>query len=92
MKKFTKEELQQLVDSSDNLNEFCKKLGYSNSYGTNSLVVRARLKELGIDTTWLVGNHKAKLTDEEIFVKDSKAASSTVRKHYQKGNYSPYKC
>lgn len=90
--KYTKEELQNIVEHSSSLKEVVDKLGYSTHSGSNSKTVKTRLDKYGIDYSHFQGVGKVERNPENIFIENSTASQQTLRRWYKKGNYTPYKC
>lgn len=91
--KFTKEELQDIVNSCVSLRELAYKLGYT-AKGNNNDTIHRKLNELKIDTSHFkrCGRDKITRNPENIFIKDSTASQKVLREHYLKGDYTPYEC
>lgn len=90
--KYTKEELQNIVEHSSSLKEVVDKLGYSTHSGSNSKTVKTRLDKYEIDYSHFQGVGKVERNPENIFIENSTASQQTLRRWYKKGNYTPYKC
>lgn len=90
--KYTKEELKQIVDNSNSISEVIIKLGYSTKSGGNSKTVKDRLKKYNISIEHFSTNGRDKRTIENIFCENSTASQATMRRWYEKGNYTEYKC
>lgn len=90
--RYTKEELQNIVEHSSSLKEVVDKLGYSTHSGSNSKTVKNRLDKYGIDYSHFQGVGKVERNPENIFIENSTASQKTLRSWYKKGNYTPYKC
>lgn len=90
--KYTKEELEQIVTNSKSISEVILKLGYSTKSGGNSKTVKDRLKKYNISIEHFSRNGGIKRTIDNIFCKNSTASQSTVRRWYEKGSYTDYKC
>ena len=90
---FTEQELRQIVSESCSMREVLRKLGYTN-IGSNGVTVQKRLDQYNIDTSHFTGLAKTsiKRCEDNIFIKDSTAAQSTLRRWYLKGHYTEYKC
>ena len=88
----SKDELQEVVETSHNIKEVVRKLGYSAESGRNSWTVKKKIKEYGIDTSHFTSIHGKQRTDEEVFSYDESVTQSTVRKRVLKTNAIEYKC
>ncbi len=82
--KYTKEELEQIVENSSCLRDVVRALGYSATSGSNNATVRKRLNHFKIDTSHFVIGHKTERTIQNIFKKDSTASQKTLRDWYKK--------
>lgn len=91
--KYTQEELLIMTEESTSMRELCRKIGYTNN-GNNHKTVQSRLDKFGISTAHFTGVAKGavKRCPENVFIKDSTANQSTLRRWYEKGEYSPYVC
>lgn len=89
---YSKEELETIVKESNSLAEVVHRLGYSTQSGDNNKTLKNRFKEYGIDTSHFRYSHGIKRSPENVFIENSTANQTTMRRWYQKGNYSPYKC
>lgn len=91
--KYSKEELENIVKNSKTLVEVVDKLGYSTHTGRNPYTVKNRLDKLGIDYSNLVSRiYSSDRNENNIFIKNSTANQSVLRRWYLKGNYTDYKC
>lgn len=90
---FTDEEFKNIVLESQTYSEISQKLGYSKN-STATKQIKERCEKLNISLLHLKGSNSSnkKLKLEDIFILDSKVSQSTLRKYYQKGNYTEYKC
>lgn len=89
---YSKEELENIVKSSNNLREVILKLGYSTAGGSNSATVKNRIQKYNIDTSHFTSNKGTIRTVENIFIENSTATQKVMRDWYIKGEYSEYKC
>lgn len=91
---YSDEEFIQIVQSSSNMTEIAKKLGYAAHSGSNATRIRKRIDDLQLSTDhFLIGNQRpVKRTEENVFILDSTASQKTLRDWYKKGNYTDYKC
>lgn len=90
--KYSKEELESIVNKSNSLREVILKLGYSTASGKNSETLKNRLKKYNISIEHFSRGKKSKRTIENIFCENSTATQSTLRRWYIKGKYTEYKC
>lgn len=90
--KYSKEELEAIVKSSNSIREVIDKLGYSTVSGNNSATVKNRIEKYNISTEHFTSVKGIKRTVENIFIKNSTASQKVMRDWYLKGNYTEYKC
>ena len=89
---YSKEELYQIVQQSKSLREVIDKLGYTTHNGNNYITVKNYLSKLEIDTSNFIFVTSTKRTPDNIFIENSTAGQTTLRRYYLKGNYTEYKC
>ena len=89
---FSKEELQQIVESSSSMKEVIDKLGYATHSGSNNNTVKSRLEKYNIDISHFAIKKGIERNEGNIFIKDSTASQATLRRWYVKGEYTPYVC
>lgn len=89
---YSKEELKTIVENSYSIAEIIRKLGYSTNAGNNNQTIKSRIKEYEIDTSHFRHQNCTKRSPENIFVENSTAKQSVLRRQYKKGNYSQYVC
>jgi Zn finger protein HypA/HybF involved in hydrogenase expression len=98
----SKEDLQQLLDTSKSFSDVLRKLGYINVEG-NATTLRSRIKEDSLNTTQISLNRKADKTNynttienrkenEEVFIENSPACRSLIKSRILKDNLIDYKC
>lgn len=92
MSKISDDEFKQIVNDSFSLREIIIKCGYSNNSGGSQKIIKERIKELNLSTNHFNKKKCNQWIDEDIFIEDSPVDQSVLRRHYYKGNYSPYKC
>ena len=90
--KYSKDELEAIVKSSNSLVEVIDKLGYSTHGGSNNITVRKRIEQYKIDTSHFKSVQPVERNKNNIFIKDSTASQQTLRRWYTKGEYTPYVC
>lgn len=90
--KWTKEELESMAAECTSMSEFAAKIGYKSKACFD--IIRRKCKEFDISLEHFTGITKGaiKRTPENVFIKDSTATQTTLRKMYLKGEYTPYKC
>lgn len=90
--KYTKEELEQIVAQSHSMAEVITKLGYTTHCGANSKTVKKRLDKYQIPYEHFDFVTPTERSAENIFIINSTASQSTVRRWYKKGEYTSYQC
>ena len=83
--KWTKEELIDILESSENMTEACFKIGYSSYSTTNWQEITAKLKEFNIEKI-KPKTFFSQRTQEEIFCENSKVSQHCLRNNYKKIN------
>ncbi len=90
---YSKEELAEKVASVYSYRELVLALGYSSDGGNGYKTVQNRVQQYGIDTSHFANRvRKTNRCEENVFVKNSTANQTTLRRWYEKGNYTEYKC
>lgn len=91
---YSDEEFKQIVKQSRSMREISQKLGYSATSGDSLAKIRKRIDELEISTEHFSTLHKRPVarSEENIFIENSTADQSTLRRWYLKGQYTPYVC
>ena len=93
LEQYSDEEFIQIVKISTTYTDLAKKLGYNSYSGDLVNLLKERINKLNIDITHFKNqNVRITRTKENIFVKDSTANQSTLRRWYLKGEYTPYQC
>jgi len=96
----SKEELQNLLNTSNSIVEILKKLDFP-AYSGNHVTLSSRIKEDGLDKTQFLINAKnhrknfcrrSKISHDDFFKLGKDTGSSTVRKRIIKNNLLDYKC
>lgn len=87
-------EFSKIVAESSSLTNCLYNLGYNASSGSVSQLVKQRIVQLDLDISHFSNNsfNKVKRTAENIFIENSTAVQSTLRRYYKNGNYTEYKC
>jgi len=88
----SEEELKEIVKNSRSMREVTKKVGYLSITGGNAKTVKDRIEKYNIDISHFTRTHRTERTEENIFIENSTANQSTLRKWYKAGNYTEYKC
>lgn len=90
---YTDEEFKQIVKISNSYHDLSKKLGYNSHSSDLKNLIEKRIKELNCDINHFVKHGKGiERKPENIFIENSTADQSTLRKWYKKGGYTEYKC
>ena len=91
---YSDEEFINIVKTSFSMSEITKKLGYSAKSGDALARIRLRIDNLNISTDHfnLANKRPVKRNEENIFIKNSTADQTTLRRWYKNGNYTPYIC
>lgn len=90
--KYSDESFIEIWNSSSSMADFIRKLGYNSISGDSSMAVRKRARFLNLSEEHFIKKSPIKRNVENIFIKNSTANQSTLRKWYKKGNYTEYKC
>lgn len=97
--KFTDEQFQKIVESSNSISEIASSLGYKSKGGGVVQMIKDRIEKLSLDTShfnpYSVGAIKGKryTSDDEIFVENSTYVNNTsLKKKLLKMNVMEYKC
>jgi DNA-directed RNA polymerase subunit RPC12/RpoP len=90
---FTEDQLRKIVSRSKSLKELSYNLGYTKG-ANNARIINKYLDKYNISTNHFETRYKQQHTyqDDEVFTVNSKAAQTTLRRRYSKGNYSEYRC
>lgn len=81
-----------IVKNSFSIKECEEKLGYNSYSGSVASQIKQRIKNLNLDTSHFNNSGKVIRTPENIFIENSTADQSTLRKFYRNGEYTPYIC
>lgn len=90
--KYSKKEFEQIVLNSSSFNEVAKKLGYSAYSGSLLSRIRKRVREEEISTEHFKTAVLTERNENNIFIENSTANQSTLRRWYIKNNYTDYIC
>lgn len=86
------EDFIKIVEESSSYKEISQKLGYIAYSGKILELIKERINLLQIDTSHFYSKENIERNEENIFIKNSTASQSTLRRWYLKGNYTPYIC
>lgn len=89
---FTRDQLAQMVAESNSFNELILKLGYGTRSGSNHNTVKNRLEKYNIDYSHFNNLNRIERNEENIFIENSTATQAVLRRWYEKGQYTEYKC
>ena len=90
--KFSEEELKRLVAKANSFRNLALLLGYTSDGGNGYKVVKDRVEQYGFDTSHFRHGGKTTRSPENIFVENSTANQSVLRRWYERGKYTEYKC
>lgn len=92
--KYDAKELQQIASISNSWRDFSRKLGYKSNSSDLKAQLQKRVKENNIDTSHFktVAINAIERNENNIFIENSTANQSTLRRWYLKGNYTNYVC
>lgn len=91
---YSDEEFINIVKNSSSMREASKKIGYTAISGSSLERIRKRIDSLNISTEhFSIRNQRPeKRSEENIFIENSTASQSSLRRWYIKGEYTPYIC
>lgn len=86
--------LKKYVKESSSMKELQTKIGYSSNGGKISTIIKDYCQKNNISLDHLISysKNRTKRNEENIFIKNSTASQTILRKWYKKGNYTEYKC
>lgn len=87
---YSQKELKQIVEQSNSFHELAKKLGYASFSGDLKKFLEKKIENF--DHSHFKQLKPIKRTVENIFIENSTASQSTLRKWYLQGEYTPYIC
>ena len=92
--KYSIKEIQELANNCSSFRQLAEKLGYSMNGGTSSTTVKKYCEYYNINTEHFTNLPKGQIkrNPKNIFIKNSTANQSTLRRWYEKGKYTEYKC
>lgn len=89
---YSKEEFNQIVLLSTNYHELAQKLGYTSFSGDLCNRIKERIETDGCSIEHFKLITRIIRNEDNIFIENSTANQTTLRKWYKKGEYTPYKC
>lgn len=91
---YSDEEFKNIVSISNSWRDLVHKLGYNSNSGDLKKQIQKRVEELKLDISHfkIVAKNATERNFENIFIENSTANQSTLRRHFLKGEYVEYKC
>lgn len=89
---YNDEEFELIIKNSYSYKECLEKLGYKAYSGSMGQILKKRINDLHIDISHFTQPMPTKRTVDNIFVQNSTAGQTVLRKWYLKGEYTPYIC
>lgn len=91
---YSKEELTAIVAMSNSWRDLSRNLGYNCNSGDLKNRIQQRVEEFSIDTSHFstVAKNAIERNEENIFIENSTADQSTLRRWYKNGEYTLYVC
>ena len=91
---YTNEEFENIAKQSNSWKDFSRNLGYNSNSGDLKRQLQKRVEDLNIDVSHFktVSPKAIERNEENIFIENSTADQSVLRRWYKKGSYSDYKC
>ena len=91
---YSDEEFKNIVKQSSSMKEISTKIGYTATSGDSLARIRKRIDFLNLSTEHFSEMNKrtVKRNEDNIFIENSTANQSTLRRWYKKGEYTPYIC
>lgn len=89
---YNDEEFINIWNNSTSMKDFALKLGYSSYSGDAAQNIRKRVSKLNLSDEHFIQKRPIKRNEKDIFVLNSTAGQTVLRRWYLKGNYTPYKC
>lgn len=89
---YSTEEFNEIVQSSFSLKDVARNLGYASYSGDLSNAIKKRIEKENIDFSHFKSKIGIKRTEENIFIENSTADQSTLRRWYLKQECISYKC
>lgn len=89
---FSEQQLREFVAQSNSYRDVMNFLGYKSNNGNSYKTVKNRIEKFGISTKHFDTKTSEIRSPENIFVENSTASQTVLRRWYMKGEYSEYKC
>lgn len=92
--KYTPETVKEIALNCTSMKQLAEQLGYSQNGGTSGKTISKYCEYYNISLEHFTNLPKeiVKRNPENVFIKNSTANQTTLRRWYEKGNYSEYKC
>lgn len=92
--KYKPEDVEKIVQNCTSMKQLAEQLGYSKNGGTSRKTISKYCEYYNISLEHFINSSKEiiKRNPENIFIKNSTATQATLRRWYEKGNYTEYKC
>ena len=92
--KYTPEVVKEIAQNCTSMKQLAEQLGYSQNGGTSGKTISKYCEYYNISLEHFTNLPKemVKRNPENIFIKNSTASQTTLRRWYEKGNYTEYKC
>ncbi len=91
---YSKEELSLIVSQANSWRDLGRRLGYNCNSGDLKNRIQKKVEEFDIDVSHFkkVNSNAIERNEDNIFIENSTADQSTLRRWYKKGEYSSYQC
>lgn len=92
--KYKPEDVEKIAQNCTSMKQLAKQLGYSQNGGTSGKTISKYCEYYNISLEHFTNLPKemVKRNPENVFIKDSTANQTTLRRWYEKGKYTEYKC
>lgn len=92
--KYSPEAVQQIAENCSSIRQLAEQLGYSANGGTTSKTITKYCEYYNISLEHFTNlpKEQVKRNPENIFIENSTAGQATLRRWYEKGKYTEYKC
>lgn len=81
-----------IIKNSTSFKEVAIKLGYKGVAKSTKKFIEERIQFLGLSIDHFTSIFPRKLSDQDIFCKDSTVTRKVMRERYLHNNYTPYEC
>ena len=90
--KTSDEDFIKIIKESTNFKEVALKLGYAGVARSTKRFIEERIHSLGLSIDHFTSVSPRKLSNQDIFCKNSSVTRKVMRERYLYNNYTPYKC